>query len=51
MILFSPSGDEIVGFFQGQRVLTLPESGTYVVEVVSSGFVATGTYNLGLECI
>ena len=50
--VFGPSGTAVTGFFSGtQQVLTLAESGTYTVEVVGSGFVATGDYSLGLECI
>ena len=50
--VFGPSGTAVTGFFSGtQTVLTLPESGTYVVEVVGGSFVATGDYNLGLECL
>lgn len=50
--VFGPSGTEITGFFGStQTLLTLPESGTYVVEVVGRAFSATGGYNLGLECL
>jgi hypothetical protein len=50
--VFGPSGTAVTGFITGtQTVLTLPESGTYTVEVVGGSFVATGDYNLGLECI
>ncbi|GJL53572.1 MAG: hypothetical protein NPIRA02_07040 [Nitrospirales bacterium] len=50
--VFGPSGSPIIGFFsRTQRVVTLPENGTYVIEVVGSSFVATGDYSLGLECL
>ena len=49
--LFAPSGPTLVAFpANSQQQVTLPATGTYVIQVVGSGFIATGQYNLGLEC-
>jgi TRAP-type mannitol/chloroaromatic compound transport system substrate-binding protein len=49
--LFAPSGTQVVSFgANGQQQLTLAESGTYVAQVRASNLVASGQYNLGLEC-
>src|SRR5207247_1870451 len=34
-----------------QQQLTLPETGTYVIQIRSNFFVGTGSYSLGLECL
>ncbi|HSU31471.1 MAG TPA: hypothetical protein VLJ11_09560 [Bryobacteraceae bacterium] len=50
--LFDPDGNEVLHFFAaGQQEVTLAITGTYVVQVVGANFTATGTYNLGLQCI
>jgi hypothetical protein len=51
--VFAPSGTPVVGFtaFDGQKQVTLPETGTYVVQVQASDFTITGTYSLGLQCL
>ncbi len=50
--LFAPSGQALVTFLaaNGQQQVPLPVAGTYVLQVVGSGFTATGQYNLGLDC-
>lgn len=49
--VFSPSGAMLTEFgANGQQQITIPLSGTYVIQVRASNFVATGTYNIGLEC-
>ena len=49
--VFAPSGTVVTQFAaNGQKQLTLSQSGTYVIQVRSSDFVATGGYNLGFEC-
>ena len=52
VFLFSPMGVQL-GLFDADsgRVFTLPESGTYVIEVKANNLVSTGSYNLGIECI
>jgi hypothetical protein len=50
--VFSPTAAVVVSFNgSDQRQLTLPESGTYVIQVRASDFVSTGSYGLGLECL
>jgi hypothetical protein len=52
MTLFSPSGVVVTntGYEANtQRRFTLPETGTYVIRVLASNLVGTGTYALGLE--
>src|SRR5437762_10139923 len=34
-----------------QRQLTLPETGTYAIQIRARDFVSTGSYTLGLECL
>jgi hypothetical protein len=50
--LFAPSGQVLVNFLSAnnQTQVTLPAAGTYAIQVVGSGFTATGQYNLGLDC-
>jgi len=49
--LFAPSGQLLTSFgANSQRQVPLPAAGTYVLQVVGSGFTALGQYNLGLDC-
>ncbi len=49
--MFAPSGKLVIGFqANGQQQVTLPEAGTYVVQVQASNLASTGPYNLGLQC-
>ena len=49
--LHSPTGVDLVsGAFAGQRDFTLPETGTYVIEVYDNGFNDVGVYRLELQC-
>jgi uncharacterized protein (TIGR03437 family) len=49
--VFSPTAVVVVTFSaNGQRLLTLPETGAYVVQVRASNFASTGSYGIGLEC-
>ena len=49
--LFAPSGASVVSFLaNSQRQITLPETGTYVVQLMAGNLAGTGTYNLGLVC-
>ena len=52
VFLFSPTGVQL-GLFDAdsEQVFTLPESGTYVIEVKANNLVSTGSYNLNLECL
>ena len=50
-ILFSPSLEELMRFnANSQQQLTVPESGTYVIQMRASNLVSAGSYNLGLQC-
>ena len=50
--IFLPSGGVLDMFnANGQRQLTLLETGIYVIQVSASNLVSTGTYGLGLECL
>lgn len=50
--LIGPSGTDVIAFNAGtQQQLTLPETGTYVLKVQSSGLGVAGSWNLGLECL
>ena len=50
--VFSPTGDRVTTFnANSQSQLTLPERGTYVIQVRASNLVSTGTYSLGLQCL
>ncbi len=50
--VFSPSGGVVVTFdANSQQQLTLPETGTYIVQVYASNLVSTGSYTLGRECL
>jgi DUF971 family protein len=50
--LFAPSGEAVVTFTaDGQKEVTLTETGTYVVQVSSNDFATTGTYGFGVECL
>jgi hypothetical protein len=46
--LFAPSGPVLVNFLaaNNQTQVTLPAAGTYVLQVVGSGFTATGQYKV-----
>ena len=49
--VFSPMGAVIATFnANGQQQLTLPESGTYIIQVRASNLASTGSYSLGLSC-
>ena len=51
--LYSPSAMEVARYrtvSNGNQVqVTLPETGTYVIDIWSIRYTPTGTYNLGLE--
>jgi len=48
--LLSPSMTEVIFFdTNGQRRVSLPETGTYVITVTANNIVSTGGYNLGYE--
>jgi hypothetical protein len=50
--LFSPTGRQLRAFnSRSQQQVTLPESGTYLIQVRTANFIATGGYSLGLECL
>jgi hypothetical protein len=50
--IFSPARAEVLTFnANSQQQLTLTEAGTYVIQIRASDLVATGTYNIGLECL
>ena len=50
--VFSPTGAGVVTFnANSQQQLTLPETGTYVIQVRAANFVGTGSYTLGRECL
>ena len=49
--LFGPSGGPVGSWIaNSQKTFTLPEAGTYVVQVKDRFLTGTGTYNLGMEC-
>ncbi|MDR4493775.1 MAG: hypothetical protein R3B74_05015 [Nitrospirales bacterium] len=48
--VFSPTGVALQSFGPSQPTLTLPASGTYVIKVTANNLVATGAYELGLDC-
>ncbi|MCI0338419.1 MAG: hypothetical protein L0226_12650, partial [Acidobacteria bacterium] len=49
--LFSPTGAQLDSFDANvQKTYTLPESGTYLIRVNANNLVATGSYNLRLQC-
>ncbi len=49
--LFAPSGAQVGQFdSNAQQTFTLPESGTYIVRINANNLVATGLYNIGMEC-
>ena len=50
-LLYAPSGVEVGANFNAnsQQSFTLPETGTYVIRIVASTLVHTGTYSVGLE--
>ncbi len=49
--LFAPSGQALVSFpANSQQQVSLSATGTYVIQVVGSGYTATGQYNVGLDC-
>ncbi len=51
-MVFSPTANMVATFdANSQRQLTLPETGTYVVQVRASNLVSTGSYTLGRECL
>ncbi len=50
--VFSPAAAMVVTFnANDQQQVTLPATGTYVIQVRASNFVSTGSYSLGLECL
>jgi hypothetical protein len=50
--VFDPTGKAILNFnANSQQQITLPLSGTYVIQVDSSDLASTGTYNLGATCL
>ena len=50
--VISPSGALVVQFgANGQQQIRLPETGLYIVQVMASGLISTGTYKLGRECM
>ena len=49
--VFAPSGATVVGFgANAQQQITLPATGTYLLQVMASDLVSTGSYTLGLVC-
>jgi hypothetical protein len=52
-ILQAPSGDILGAAFDSdaQVEFTLPETGTYVLQVNANNLVSIGTYNVGLTCL
>ena len=49
--LFAPSGQAVTSFAaNSQQQVSLAAAGVYVMQVVGSGFISTGQYNLGLTC-
>ena len=47
----APSGVEVVTFeANSQRQIALTESGSYTIRVYANNLVATGTYDLKLDC-
>src|SRR5207249_7394317 len=50
--VFSPAAAPLVTFSaNSQQQLTLPSTGTYVIQVRASDFVSSGSYWLGRECL
>jgi hypothetical protein len=49
--VFSPTGVSVVLFGPGQQRPTLPESGTYTIELRAGDFTRTGDYGLSLQCL
>ncbi|MGE0884029.1 MAG: IPT/TIG domain-containing protein [Blastocatellales bacterium] len=50
--VFSPTGVVVITFnANSQQQLTLPESGTYVIQIRANNLVSTGVYHIGLECL
>src|SRR2546426_1571241 len=50
--VFSPTAAEVVTFSaNSQQQLTLPATGTYVIQVRANNLVSTGSYTLGLESL
>ena len=50
--LYTPTGAELLVFDGNSRnLLTLPETGTYVLQVRATNLVSSGSYNLGLESL
>jgi hypothetical protein len=50
--VFTPSGNNIDNFTAtGQRYLTLPEDGTYMVQVHDNSYASEGAFTIGLEGI
>jgi len=48
--LYAPSGTRVTGFWAGNNVeLTLPETGTYMLQVRDDNYVETGKYTIGFE--
>src|SRR5262245_41984314 len=43
--------DALTIYANSEQQLTLPENGTYVIQVFASNLVSTGSYSLGLECL
>ena len=47
--IYSPSRNIVLSFVAtDQQSISLPEAGTYVIQVNANNFVSTGTYSLGL---
>ncbi|MFN7947679.1 MAG: hypothetical protein U0Z53_20180 [Blastocatellia bacterium] len=49
--IFPPTASPITFNANNQQPLTLPEGGTYVIQIRASNFVSTGTYSIGLQCL
>src|SRR2546428_4915931 len=50
--VFSPTAAEVVTFSaNSQQQLTLPATGTYVIQVRANNLVSTGSYTLGRESL
>src|SRR2546425_876101 len=49
-MVFRPEGAKLITFnANSQQQLTLPDTGTYIIQVHASDLVSTGAYSLGLE--
>ena len=49
--IFPPTAPPVTFNANSQQQLTLPEGGTYVIQIRASNFVSTGSYSIGLQCL